>query len=168
MSKRGVLPETIKIPTFAASNNPRKNGKRQRQNLRADQVSFLRGKVREQQQQLEEAQKTNKQNRDKLERLYKLMESSQAEQKKLLAIIERLQSQLAVGKKMHFGSKRVKGIDWNLESKGRDDDKEDFDGTSESLTQSVKEKEASKTSRQNKGNSRKGSTYKTLWSVRAV
>lgn len=128
-----------------------------------EMVGFLRGLVRELQQQLEEANSTNAKNSEKLDKLYKLIETSQSEQQRLLAIIDKLQSQLAVGKKMHFGSKSVKGIDKKQESKGKNDDKEEFDGTPGSLTVSVEEEtEESKTSKPSKGNSRKGSTYKTL------
>lgn len=140
---------------------PEANSELSERELR-EMIEFLQGIIRDLQHQLEEANNTNRRNSEQLDRLYKLVETSQAEQKRLLSIIESLQSQLAVGKKMHFGSKSVKGIDTKQESKGRDDDKDEFDGTSGSLTISVEDESESRQGRQSKGNSRKGSTYKTL------
>lgn len=140
---------------------PEANSEMTERELRQDN-EFLRDMIRDLQRQLEEANQANRRNSEQLDRLYKLVESSQAEQKRLLSIIERLQTQLAVGKKMHFGSKSVKGIDRKPESRGKDDDKDDFDGTPGSLTVSVQEESESKPCRKSKGNSSKGSTYKTL------
>lgn len=74
-----------------------------------------------------------------LDRLYKMLDSSQEEKRQFLAIIEKLESQLAVSNKMMYGRKSVKGIGMVKESKGRDDDKDDFDGTPGSISVSVEE-----------------------------
>ena len=55
-----------------------------------------------------------------------MLDNSQEEKAKFLAIIENLQTQLAVGKKMHFGSKSLKGMGKKQEVRGKDDDKDDF------------------------------------------
>lgn len=95
------------------------------QELRLDNA-FLREMIKDLQRQLEESNAINKRNGEQLDRLYKMLDNSQEEKAKFLAIIENLQTQLAVGKKMHFGSKSLKGMGKKQEVRGKDDDKDDF------------------------------------------
>lgn len=139
------------------------------QQLREDN-QFLRGMLRDLQAQLEESNAVNRRNSEQLDRLYKLVESqseqlkaSQEEKKQFLVIIEKLESQLAIGKKMHFGSKSMKGTHKKPESHGKDDGKDDFDGTSGSLTQEIEEEEPEQeSSTKARSSDRKGTKYSKL------
>ena len=141
---------------------PEPDGELSNQELRR-LVAFLREMIHDLQQQLEEANNTNQRNSEQLDRLYKLVESSQAKEQQLLTIIEKLEAQLAVGKKMHFGSKSAKGIERKQESKGKNEDKDDFDGTAGSLTTQKEDAATGEPeNKPSKRSNRKGSTYKTF------
>ena len=137
------------------------DSERTMQELRADN-EFLRRMIVDLQRQLEESNAINKRNSEQLDRLYKMLDNSQEEKRQFLAIIEKLESQLAVSNKMMYGRKSVKGIGKVKESKGRDDDKDDFDGTPGSISVSVEAEAPADTSRQSSVTSRKGRTYKKL------
>lgn len=135
---------------------PETNSELSERELR-EMIEFLQGMIRDLQRQLEEANATNKRNSEQLIKLYDLLEKQQS-------TIEKLQSQLLVSNKMRFGSPSVKGIEKKTSSRGKHDDKDDFDGTSGSLTVAIADESEieSSTTTKSKGNSRKGSTYKTL------
>lgn len=137
------------------------DSERTMQELRADN-EFLRRMIVDLQRQLEETNAINKRNSEQLDRLYKMLDNSQEEKKQFLAIIEKLESQLAVSNKMMYGRKSVKGIGKSKENKGRDDDKDDFDGTSGSIALSVEEETPEEPSKPSSVTSRKGRTYKKL------
>ena len=127
---------------------PEANSELSERELRLDN-EFLRDMIRDLQRQLEEANATNKRNSEQLIKLYDLLEKQQA-------TIERLQSQLLVSNKMRFGSPSVKGIEKKTSIRGRHDDKDDFDGTSGSLTVALEDEPESTSTKKSKGNRRKG------------
>ncbi|MCQ2564186.1 MAG: IS66 family transposase, partial [Mogibacterium sp.] len=133
---------------------PEANSELSERELR-EMIEFLQGMIRDLQRQLEEANVTNKRNSEQLIKLYDLLEKQQA-------TIEKLQSQLLVSNKMRFGSPSVKGIEKRTSSRGKHDDKDDFDGTTGSLTAAIEDESEIASTKKGKGNSRKGSTYKTL------
>ena len=140
---------------------PEANSELSERELR-EMIEFLQGMIRDLQRQLEEANATNKRNSEQLIKLYDLLEKHQTANAKLQATIEKLQSQLLVSNKMRFGSPSVKGIEKKTSSRGKHDDKDDFDGTSGSLTVAIEDEPEMASTKKSKGTSRKGSTYKTL------
>lgn len=85
--------------------------------------------------QLVKSQKTNESNAKALARLIETSESlkeqlaqTTKERDRLLKENESLKSQNEINKKYRFGSKSQKGITARKDTKGRDEDKDDFDG----------------------------------------
>ena len=133
---------------------PEANSELSERELR-EMIEFLQGMIRDLQHQLEEANAANKRNSEQLIKLYDLLEKQQATN-------EKLQAQLLVSNKMRFGSSSVKGIEKKTSSRGKHDDKDDFDGTLGSLTVAIEDESEPTATKKSKGTSRKGSTYKTL------
>lgn len=79
--------------------------------------------------QLEDARMENRQNAENMRALTKLVESLTAERDRLRLEIEKKTGENAVNRKFRFGGHSQKGTSVKPQPKGRDDDRDDFDGT---------------------------------------
>lgn len=124
--------------------------------------------------QLDASQKTNEANAKVLARMINIVDALKEEKDALAKELEKQKSQNAINKKFRFGSKSQKGTSKKTSEKGRDEEKEEHDGTNGTIVNEPSDAEASmpepkpESTQKQERPYRKGMKYNTMMAGKTV
>lgn len=125
-------------------------------------------------EQLNASQKTNESNAKALARMIDAVDALKEEKDALAKELEKQKSQNAINKKFRFGSKSQKGTSRKTTEKGRDEEKEEHDGTNGTIINEPTDTEASmpqskpESAQKQERPYRKGMKYNTMMAGKTI